>query len=76
MIRKRLLILSFLLPFMVLPGVASASHNDQHRLKVSRITESAVSPTQDAQMFGAHKRDTSRPCRFLGGPKNNLVECR
>ena len=76
MIRKRLLTLSLLLPFMVLPGVANASHNDQHWVKSTRITERAVSPVQDAQRFGAHRRDSSRPCRFLGGPKNNLVECR
>lgn len=78
MIRKWLLMLALLPALIVISGMASASHNDQHRTKATRTTERTVPPAQDAHRIGSgfHRMDTSRPCRFLGGPKNNLIECR
>lgn len=63
MIAKRLLALSLVLPFLAIPGVASAGHNYQHRPIDPRATEAKTPqvPMKDCDMRDSTARPGTTP---------------
>ncbi len=79
MIGKRLLTISLALPFMPISGVASASHNDQHRPNQPGVYSSpyeAFAMERRALPRRAPQVRASRSCTYQGGPKSGSWACR